>query len=157
MDPKIAAAFHASTKTSGVYLKFFNRLIISFLYSMIRLRRPPAQDRLEAQTHQGGDCQFWAVKGLGGEHDQDQDGQAWVGGGRACCVTVANWRSSKSRCSNPSPRPLEIWGCQTGKPSSFRGPQRWWRTQIQLRKWLTIEDLPLLLHELMASSCFVIV
>ena len=47
MDPKIAAIFNASTKTSGKYSKFFDQLIPSFPYSALRLRCPHAQSGLE--------------------------------------------------------------------------------------------------------------
>ena len=47
MDPKIAAIFNASTKTSGTYSKIIDRLIPSFPYSAARLRSPHAQGGLE--------------------------------------------------------------------------------------------------------------
>ena len=55
MDPKIAAIFASSTKTSGMYLNFFDFLITPFTFSTARVRSPHAQGRLQAQTHQGVD------------------------------------------------------------------------------------------------------
>tara|TARA_B100000768_G_C11037786_1_gene272890 strand:- start:158 stop:430 length:273 start_codon:yes stop_codon:yes gene_type:complete len=53
MDPKIAAIFNASTKTSGKYSKFFHHLILCLPYSAARLRSSYAQGWLEAQKDQG--------------------------------------------------------------------------------------------------------
>ena len=48
MDPKIAAIFASSTKTSGMYLNFLDFLITSCTFSTARVRSPHAQGRLQA-------------------------------------------------------------------------------------------------------------
>jgi len=107
MDPRIAAVFHASTKTSGSYLIFFDRLTHSFHYSTPGLGCAFAQDGLEASTHQGLDHGLRVVKARGGEHDPHQASTAGDGRAPAGCLRVASRRYAQSLSRCDLERPLE--------------------------------------------------